>query len=96
MVMVKLELDERIVTLINDHVASGDFADASAVVGEGLRLLQLRDRRTHLDHLLEEARAEYDRGEYQVWSPTMLEDIVRQVKENERLGVAIDLDPDVV
>jgi putative addiction module CopG family antidote len=94
--MVKLELDQQLESEIHRFIATGDYADASAVVREGLRLLELREKRTRLDHLLNEARAQYDRGEYQVWTPALMDEIERQVVENERQGIEIDLDPDVV
>lgn len=94
--MTDLKLDEATIALIRDRVAKGEYEDASAVVREGLRLLQLRETRARLDHLLAEAGAQYDRGEYQTWSPATMDAIVNDVDENERLGIKIDIDPDVI
>ena len=94
--MANLELDEVTIELIQERVAKGEFSDAAAVVREGLRLLQVRETRTRLDKLLEESRAQYDRGEFQVWSPTFMDNLVREVEENERQGIVIETDPDVV
>lgn len=94
--VIDLVLDDLTLAFIEERVAKGEYADASEVVREGLKLLQLRESRAHLNHLLAEARAEYDRGEFRTLTSELLDEIEREIDENERLGIEIELDPDVV
>ncbi len=76
--------------IIRDHVASGDFADASAVVAEALRLLD-----EHNQLKLERLRAalqvgldDIEQGRYREFTPEVATELwengLRKVREGHR------------
>lgn len=74
---------------IQEKIERGGYDDAAAVVREALRLLEERDRLTHLRALIAEAEAEVARGEVVDWTPNFMERLIRESEEDARNGVPI-------
>ena len=58
--MASLELNKETIAQLQEYVASGEYADPSAVLRDGLRWIRTRVELTDEDHSIREARAEYD------------------------------------
>ena len=62
------------------------YSDADAVIEEALRLLDERDRLAWLRQAVDEADAEFARGEFVEWTSDFLERLKREAEEDSRLG----------
>jgi antitoxin ParD1/3/4 len=89
---MNVTLTARLEALVRSKIASGQYSDASEVVEEALRLLDARDKRERLRAALAIGEAQFDRGEFEEWSPELLDRLEREADENARLGLSIDDD----
>jgi len=78
--------------LINNMVASGRYADASAVVEQAVALLRQRDHNERIIASVKEARRAVNRGESKLLTNDVVDQIWRRAEESERLGRPIDSD----
>jgi Arc/MetJ-type ribon-helix-helix transcriptional regulator len=88
------EVVERIMAVLGSQTGQSDFADESAVVSRALYLLEERKKLVHLRKLLAEAEAEIERGEYTVWRPGMMAELLELGRQRARDGIAPN--PDVI
>ncbi len=86
-------LTPRIEALVRQKIEAGPYGTADEVIEEALRLLDARDRRERLRLSIDEAEAEFDRGEGTEWTPALMEQLVREADELLRQGEQPD--PDV-
>jgi antitoxin ParD1/3/4 len=84
---MQVDLDPRVAGLIRQQVESGQYHNASEVVGEAMRLMLERDRR------LQQLRAEvaigveqFERGEVVDFTLELLDELSREAEENARKG----------
>jgi antitoxin ParD1/3/4 len=82
-----IRIPEDIETRIQQKVAEGFFSDADEVIREAMRLLDRQERQ------LEELRAklqvgldQLDRGERVLYTPDLMDEIMRDVEERYRRG----------
>jgi hypothetical protein len=80
--------------VLGSQTGQSDFADESAVVSRALYLLEERKKLVHLRKLLAEAEAEIERGEYTVWRPGMMAELLELGRQRARDGIAPN--PDVI
>ena len=78
--------------LIRDRVASGRYADDTAVLDAALSLLAERDKQEYLRALVDEADAEVARGELIDWTPDLMERLWDEAIVANRRGDPIDDD----
>lgn len=72
--------------LVRNKVASGQYSDASEVVGEALRRMEEEDRYEALRAAVTAGYEEAERGELVPWTPELMGEIMRQAAENARNG----------
>lgn len=89
---VKIEIDARTAAMIQQQVAEGRYPSTDEVVREAMRQLTERDRLADLRASLEEARAQFDRGEYVVWSSELMDKLEREADEIVRREEAVQPD----
>lgn len=83
-------VEERIRRLVD----SGRFADAGEVVARALDAMELVERRRpergekveKLRALIAEADADFERGDYVEWTPTLLDEILEDARAASRRG----------
>jgi antitoxin ParD1/3/4 len=75
--------------LIRSKIASGEYRDPSEVVEDALRLMDERDRMAALRAALAIGDAQIARGETILWTPELLNEIIREAEEEDRLGLPI-------
>lgn len=85
-------LTPQLEALILQKVESGRYNDASEVVQEALRLLEARDRLARLRAAIAIGDAQFARGEFEEWSPELMDRLEREAEEHARLGLPIDDD----
>jgi hypothetical protein len=71
----------------------GGFTDSEHVIHEALVDLDRKVRLNRLRALIQEADDEFERGEYDVWTPDLMDQIWDEAMEMNRRG--LPLDPDV-
>jgi len=76
--------------LVQEHVESGRYANASEVVREGLRLLEEEELTQRLLAAVEVAEAEVARGETVPFTPETMEQLKREALANVRAGTPTD------
>ncbi len=87
-----ITLNPELEASVHRRVASGEFADETAVIQEALRLLDRRDELQRLRATLDLAEAQLDRGEGVEWTPELLPRLMREARENSRQRKPISLD----
>ncbi len=65
---------------------------ASEVVREALRLMEENDRSNEFRRSLEEARTQYDRGEFTRLTPGLIDEIAERASENAKDGKPVSDD----
>lgn len=91
---MNITLSPKIQQLIQEKVDSGNYAGPDEVMEEALHLLEDRDGQTErLRASLVEAHEQIARGEGEVWSPELRDQIRKRAIELVRSGAP--LDPDV-
>lgn len=88
-----VQVSPKLESEITDLIATGDYADAEDVIERGVHLLLEVRRREQLIASVDEAFASLDRGEGQVLTPELWDEIWDQAMDDERAGRP--LDPDV-
>jgi len=88
-----VQVSPKLESEITDLIATGDYADAEDVIERGVHLLLEVRRREQLIASVDEAVASLDRGEGQVLTPELWDEIWDQAMDDERAGGP--LDPDV-
>jgi putative addiction module CopG family antidote len=88
-----VQLDVESEDLIQQKVASGRYHDAAAVIREALDALEERERLQRLRNLVAEGFASAERGDLVELTPQLMEELIREGEEMDRLGQP--LDPDV-
>ena len=87
-----VQLDARLEAVIREKIESGRYPDSNAVIREALRLLDEHERLVWLRAAVAEADAQFERGEYEEWSPEFLETLNQEADEMARKGLAPDAD----
>jgi antitoxin ParD1/3/4 len=82
------ELEE----MIRLKVESGLYMSASEVVREALRLMEENDRSNEFRRSLEEARTQYDRGEFTRLTPGLIDELAERASENAKDGKPVSDD----
>jgi antitoxin ParD1/3/4 len=82
---VNVSLTPQLEAMIRERVVSGRYTDASAVVGEALRLLEERERLDHLRSLLAVGEADERTGNLFDYSPEFMDDIYQVAEQLLRL-----------
>ena len=90
---MNVTLTPQLEAMIRERVDSGRYASASEVVREGLRLLEERERREHLQALLAVGEDDERQGNLVDYTPEFMDDIYREADELFRRGA--EPDPDV-
>lgn len=90
---MNVSLTPQLEAMIRERVDSGRYASASEVVREGLRLLEERERREHLQALLAVGEDDERQGILVDYTPEFMDDIYREADELFRRGA--EPDPDV-
>lgn len=90
---MNVSLTPQLEEIVRKKVESGLYGSASEVVREAIRLMDYQDRLNKLRADIAEADAEFERGEYDVFSPELLDAIVAEAERMEREGV--EPNPDV-
>ena len=90
---MNVSLTPQLEAMIRERVDSGRYASASEVVREGLRLLEERERREHLQALLAVGEDDERQGNLVDYTPEFMDDIYREADELFRRGA--EPDPDV-
>jgi len=80
-------------TMIQEKLASGEYATPEQVIAQALQALDERDRFHRLRASLEEAKREIDRGEGREWTPELMDILWAEADERYRQGMLPD--PDV-
>ena len=84
---MQVQLDPRFETMIREKVDSGEYADASDVVTDALRLMEAHDRRAQeLRADVAEGFAQVERGESVELTPERMDLIMERARENSRRG----------
>lgn len=78
--------------IVDQKIASGEFADESAVVEEALLLLEQRDQLQRLRESLALADEQIERGEWVEFTPELLERLSEEAHQNMLQGRPISLD----
>jgi antitoxin ParD1/3/4 len=89
---MNVSLTPQLEALIRSKVESGRYNNASEVVREALRLLESRDRLERLRVAVAIGEAQFARGEFEDWSPELMDRLEREADANARLGLPIDDD----
>lgn len=89
---MSVTLTPRIEALIQEKLNSGNYNDASEVVGEALRLLDERDKLSTLRAAIAVGREQANRGETIPWSAGFMDQLIAEADEEDRLGLPIDDD----
>jgi putative addiction module CopG family antidote len=87
-----VQLDSQIEAVIWEKVKSGRYSDGNAVLREALRLLDEHERLVWLRAAVAEADPQFERGEYEEWTPDFLDRLSREANERARQGLAPDAD----
>lgn len=87
---ISLDLPPEIVSTIRGLVDTRRYADAGVVVGEALRLLDERDWLAWMRAEVAKGSEEIERGETILYTPELMEQLVRGSEENARRGLLID------
>ena len=82
-----ITLSPQLEALVIEKVEAGNYEDAEAVVREALFLLDDRDRLQQLRASIEESERQFERGEYDEWSPELWEQIMAEGEEMYRKGI---------
>jgi putative addiction module CopG family antidote len=84
---MQVHLDPRFEAMIRKKVESGEYADASDVVTDALRLMESHDRRgQELRADVAEGFAQVERGESVELTPERMDQIMERARENARRG----------
>ena len=89
---MNVSLTPELESMVREKVESGLYTSASEVVREALRLMAENDRATRFRQSLEEAKAQYDRGEFTRLTPGLIDDIAERAMENARNGKPVSDD----
>jgi putative addiction module CopG family antidote len=73
---------------IRQKVESGLYPDSNAVIREALRLIDEHDQLVWLRAAVAEADAQFERGDYEEWTPAFLDTLSREADEMARQGLA--------
>jgi Arc/MetJ-type ribon-helix-helix transcriptional regulator len=84
--VVTLQVVPEIESVINELVERGDFPDATAVLGEALRLLQERIQLAELNESIDAGLYQLDRGEGVTLSESVSRDRLRIAAHRFRNG----------
>ena len=84
---MQVHLDPRFEAMIRAKIDSGEYADASDVVSDALRLLEAHDRRIRaLQADIAEGFAQVERGESVELTQERMDGIMERARENARTG----------
>lgn len=84
---MRVHLDPKFEAMIQEKVNSGEYADASDVVTDALRLMEAHDRRVQeLRAEVAEGFAQVERGESVELTPERMDLIMERARENARSG----------
>ncbi len=84
---MQVHLDPKFEAMIRENVESGEYADASDVVTDALRLMEAHDRRAQeLRAEVAEGFAQVERGESVELTPERMDLIMARARENARRG----------
>jgi putative addiction module CopG family antidote len=90
--LMAVELAPQLEATIREKVQSGQYPDASAVIGEALALLDHRDRYARLRAAVAIGLEDAEAGRVRAWTPELLEELKREADEEDRLGLPISDD----
>ena len=94
MTEVTVRVPTRLVAMAEAQVAGGRFEDVDAVVERALREYAERERKLeHLRALLKEGEEQLARGEYVVWTPTLMSEIAQEAREAVARGEKPQTEP---
>jgi antitoxin ParD1/3/4 len=83
---MNVSLTPQLEMMIRERVESGRYNNASEVVRDALRLLEMNDRKEHLRSLVAVGLEQAVRGELADLTPQLVDDIERRAKERFRRG----------
>ena len=86
---MSITLTPQLEQAILKKVESGDYADASDVVREALKVLDAHEREVRLRAALQIGLDQFDRGEVVPWMPDTMERLIREGVEADKLGLPI-------
>jgi antitoxin ParD1/3/4 len=86
---MNIYLGEHFDTFIRKQVETGRYANASEVVREALRVLEDQVKLQELRRLVAEAEESIARGETYEWTPELMDEIIREADEADRMGLPI-------
>ncbi|MGH2550474.1 MAG: type II toxin-antitoxin system ParD family antitoxin [Thermomicrobiales bacterium] len=89
---MELALDEQDERIIRQHVATGEYGDASEVVHEALIALDERRRMRLLRQAVDVGLDDRASGAVTPWSRSLLSELRTEAEEHARLGTPIDSD----
>ncbi|HET7092966.1 MAG TPA: type II toxin-antitoxin system ParD family antitoxin [Thermomicrobiales bacterium] len=87
---MNVRLTPHLEALVRSKIESGRYSDVSEVFEEALRLLEARDRLERLRAAVAIGNAQFASGEFEEWSPELMDRLEREADENARLGLPID------
>ena len=87
-----VQLTPQVEFIIDEMVATGQYADAEDVIEQAVRLLEMHERRRRLRASVAESFAAIRRGEEIELTPDLMDELTREGDEYERLGLPLDLE----
>ena len=91
---MNVKLGQHYGDFIRKKIASGRFLSASEVVHDALRRTESEDRIAEVRALLASVEEQERNGQLVDWTPHLMDEIVSDADEADRLGLPID--PDVI
>jgi len=89
---MNVSLTPELEAMVREKVESGLYTSASEVVREALRLMEEKDREIQFRRSLEEAQAQYDRGESTRLVPGLTDGTAERALENAKHGMPVSDD----
>jgi antitoxin ParD1/3/4 len=89
---MNVSLTPTLEAMVREKVESGLYNNAREVVREALRLMEENDRRDRFRRSLEEAQAQFDRGEFTSLHPGLINEIAERAADNARKGKPVSDD----
>jgi antitoxin ParD1/3/4 len=83
---MNIYLGEHFDTFIREQVETGRYANASEVVREALRVLEDQIKLQNLRRLIAEAEEDIANGDTFEWSSELMEEILKEAEEADRMG----------
>lgn len=81
--MASILLSNQDLEIIQEYVDLGRFSSASEVVHAAIVAFDEHERLKALRAAIDEGDADFDRGEYYVWTPNFTENLLREIREED-------------